>query len=211
MRQISEESLLTSSSSLILTTTEQEEGGQPLASEEDESSSGVRSLPRGFTSPRKVSSSNKAPKPAHAQVYSHRTCIKHSNSSWCRRFISWCWIKKKNYNFRLFINGKNPNVKFKTLSSAALHTKAVNRKSFESPVTTFSAGERVGSSGFWEDWGPADPDWTGSSVPDSLLVVWLYLEGSRALKPRPLKQRYTRPTTTPESFKRQSREAETHS
>ncbi|XP_037549734.1 myb-related protein A [Nematolebias whitei] len=66
--QISEESLLTSSSSLILPTTEQEEGGQPLASEEDKSSSGVQSLPCGFTSPRKASSSNKAPKPAHAQV-----------------------------------------------------------------------------------------------------------------------------------------------
>lgn len=47
----------------------------------------------------------------------------------------------------------------------------------------FHAGEWVGSSGLWEDRGPADYDRTGPSVPEPLPVVRLYLKGPCALKP----------------------------
>ena len=49
----------------------------------------------------------------------------------------------------------------------------------------FSAGEWVGSSGLWEDRGPANYDRTGPSVPEPLPVIWLYLKGPCALKPSP--------------------------
>lgn len=52
----------------------------------------------------------------------------------------------------------------------------------------------MGSSGLWEDRGPADHDRTGPSVPEPLHVIWLYLKGPCALKPSP---RCAGNTTTP--------------
>lgn len=50
-------------------------------------------------------------------------------------------------------------------------------------LASFSAGEWMGSSGLWEDRGPADHDRTGPPVPEPLPVIWFYLKSPRALTP----------------------------
>lgn len=74
-------------------------------------------------------------------------------------------------------------------SKASKHASLQVRRDF-SPhgnyyysLASFSAGEWMGSSGLWEDRGPADHDRTGPPVPEPLSVIWFYLKSPRALTP----------------------------